>query len=58
MLVRSDYRGGQMSQGVRWFDHPIVRRLAKRTVITDGRAWTCGGPLMIDAIERLRSQAG
>ena len=54
VLVRSDYRRGQMSQGVRWLDHPVVKRLAARTVSTDGRAWTCGGPLMLDAIERLR----
>ena len=54
VLVRSDYRRGQMSQGMRWFDHPIVRRLEKRTIATDGRAWTCGGPLMVDEIERLR----
>ena len=54
VLVRSDYRRGQMSQGVRWFDHPIVKRLASRTVATDGRAWTCGGPLMLDEIQRLR----
>ena len=54
VLVRSDYRRGQMSQGVRWFDHPIVKRLAPRTVTTDGRAWTCAGPLMLDEIERLR----
>ena len=54
VLVRSDYRRGQMSQGVRWFDHPIVKRLGPRTVATDGRAWTCGGPLMLDEVERLR----
>ena len=54
VLVRSDYRRGQMSQGVRWFDHPIVRRLDARTVATDGRAWTCAGPLMLDEVERLR----
>ena len=54
VLVRSDYRRGQMSQGVRWFDHPIVKRLAARTVLTDGRAWTCAGPLMLDEVERLR----
>ena len=54
VLVRSDYRRGQMSQGVRWFDHPVVRRLASRTVTTDGRAWTCAGPLMLDEVERLR----
>lgn len=54
VLVRSDYRLGQMSQGVRWFDHPIVKRLAARTVTTDGRAWTCSGPLMLNEVERLR----
>lgn len=54
VLVRSDYRRGQMSQGMRWFDHPIVKRLERRTVTTDGRAWTCGGPLMVAEIERLR----
>ncbi len=57
VLVRSDYRRGQMSQGERWFDHPIVRRLAPRTVTTDGRAWTCSGPLMVEEIERLRRTA-
>ena len=54
VLVRSNYRRGQMSQGMRWFDHPIVNRLKRRTVTTDGPAWTCGGPLMISEIERLR----
>lgn len=57
VLVRSDYRRGQMSQGMRWFDHPIVRRLESRTMMTDGRPWTCGGPLMVEAIERLRRAA-
>ncbi len=54
VLVRSEYRRGQMSQGMRWFDHPVVRRLEQRTVTTDGRAWTCGGPLMVAEIGRLR----
>jgi iron complex transport system substrate-binding protein len=54
VLVRSDYRSGQMSQGGRWLDHPIVKRLASRTIPTDGRAWTCAGPLMVDEVERLR----
>ena len=57
VLIRSDYRRGQMSQGVRWFDHPIIKRLSSRTVATDGRAWTCGGPLMLDEVERLRRAA-
>ena len=54
VLLRSNYRSGQMSQGTRWFDHPIVKRLAGRTVATDGRAWTCAGPLMLAEVERLR----
>lgn len=54
VLLRSDYRSGQMSAGQRWFDHPIVKRLAPRTMMTDGRPWTCGGPLMIAEVERLR----
>src|SRR3954468_23187068 len=53
-LVISDYRSGQMSGGVRWLSHPIVRNAASRRIVTDGRAWTCMGPLMIAEIERLR----
>ena len=54
ILLRSDYRSGQMSSGQVWFDHPIVGRLTSRTHNVDGRAWTCAGPLMIDEVERLR----
>ena len=54
VLLRSNYRSGQMSSGLAWLDHPIVRKLESRTHVTDGRAWTCSGPLMIAEIERLR----
>jgi len=54
-LIRSDYRAGQWSRGQAWFDHPLVRRLAKRTIRTDGRPWTCAGLPMIAEVERLRS---
>ncbi len=57
VLVMSRYRAGQVSQGQRWLDHPLLARLASRKVSTDGRPWTCGGPVMIDAIERLRRDA-
>jgi iron complex transport system substrate-binding protein len=53
-LVISDYRSGQMSGGARWLSHPIVQHGASRRIVTDGRAWTCMGPLMIAEIERLR----
>ena len=56
ILLRSNYRAGQMSLGQRWFDHPVVRHSRARPVTTDGRAWTCAGPLMIGEIERLRAR--
>lgn len=56
VMLRSNYRAGQMSLGQRWFDHPIVRRSTRRAIATDGRAWTCAGPLMIGEIERLRAR--
>jgi iron complex transport system substrate-binding protein len=54
VLIRSNYRSGQISGGLRWLDHPIVRRAASVQLVTDGRPWTCMGPLMIPEIERLR----
>jgi iron complex transport system substrate-binding protein len=57
VLVQSDYRSGQMSGGSRWLNHPIVRSAGARRIVTDGRPWTCMGPLMIGEIERLRRQA-
>lgn len=54
ILLASNYRSGQLSQGQRWLDHPLIARLASRRLATDGRAWTCGGPMMIGEIERLR----
>ena len=57
VLIRSNYRSAQMSAGERWLDHPIVRHAGARQLVTDGRRWTCMGPLMIPEIERLRSEA-
>ena len=54
ILLRSNYRRAQVSLGQRWLDHPLARRAASRRVDTDGRAWTCSGPLMLQEIERLR----
>ena len=57
LLLRSDYRAGQYSNGQRWLAHPAARFAAGlRTVPTDGRRWTCMGPLMIEEIERLRRE--
>jgi iron complex transport system substrate-binding protein len=58
MLVRSDYRSGQVSAHARWLTHPLAKRaLRKRSVQTDGRVWTCMGPLMVPEIERLKREA-
>ena len=59
ILLRSDYRQGQYSSGQRWLSHPVARRArGSRTLTTDGRRWTCMGPLLIDEIERLRRELG
>lgn len=57
VLLRSDYREGQYSGAQRWLAHPVARRVrAGRTLATDGRRWTCMGPLLIGEIERLRRE--
>jgi iron complex transport system substrate-binding protein len=54
-LLLSNYRQGQESIGQRWLRHPLVERAKSQRRITDGRPWTCGGPLMVPEIERLRA---
>jgi iron complex transport system substrate-binding protein len=55
VLLRSDYRQGQYSSEQRWLSHPLAARAkAGRTLVTDGRMWTCMGPLMAGEIARLR----
>ncbi|HYJ82090.1 MAG TPA: ABC transporter substrate-binding protein [Allosphingosinicella sp.] len=56
VILRSDYRSGQYSGEQRWLSHPLARRVrGARTVATDGRAWTCMGPLLAAEIERLKA---
>jgi iron complex transport system substrate-binding protein len=58
ILLRSDYRQGQYSSGQRWLTHPAARHArGTRAVPTDGRRWTCMGPLLVDEIMRLRRAA-
>jgi iron complex transport system substrate-binding protein len=55
VLLRSDYRQDQYSRAQAWLTHPLASaRGAGQEVATDGRRWTCMGPLLIDEIERLR----
>ena len=54
LLLRSGYRADEMSGQQRWLRHPLARRVRSRTLETDGRAWTCMGPLLAGEILRLR----
>jgi iron complex transport system substrate-binding protein len=54
VLIQSNYRSGQMSSGERWLSNPIIRRSPSRKVATDGRLWTCMGPLTMSEVARLR----
>jgi iron complex transport system substrate-binding protein len=57
VLLRSDYRSGQYSGEQRWLMHPLAKATGRsRSIPTDGRAWTCMGPPMIDEVRRLRRQ--
>ena len=57
VLLRSDYRQGQYSGAQRWLAHPAARHArGGRTLSTDGRRWTCMGPLLIAEVERLRRE--
>lgn len=55
VLLRSGYRSAQTSSQQRWLSHPLSRGVrAKRTLLADGRRWTCLGPSMVGEILRLR----
>jgi iron complex transport system substrate-binding protein len=59
ILLRSDYRSGQYSGEQRWLAHPLAKGTRRsRTIVTDGRLWTCMGPLLAREAERLRRAAG
>lgn len=57
ILLRSDYRSHQYSGEQRWLAHPLANRATRsRSLRTDGRLWTCMGPLMIGEVLRLRAE--
>jgi iron complex transport system substrate-binding protein len=58
LILRSDYRAGQYSSEQKWLSHPLVAHIRRaRTLATDGRLWTCMGPLLAPEILRLRRAA-
>ena len=54
VLLRSTYRQNPHSRGQAWLAHPLARKARSKTIWTDGRPWTCMGPLMLTEIKRLR----
>ena len=57
VILRSDYRQGQYSGAQRWLSHPVAQRPPRsRIIATDGRLWTCMGPLLVAEIDRLRRE--
>jgi len=59
LLLRSNYRAGEISREGAWLTHPALRAIPHaRTITTDGRRWTCMGPSLLPEILRLRSLAG
>jgi iron complex transport system substrate-binding protein len=57
VLLRSNYRAGQYSGEQRWLAHPLAKGTRRsRSMVTDGRLWTCMGPLLADEVLRLRRE--
>jgi iron complex transport system substrate-binding protein len=58
ILLRSDYRSGEYSGEQRWLSHPLAKGTSRsQSLATDGRLWTCMGPLMAGEVLRLRRAA-
>jgi len=55
ILLRSDYRAGQMSREADWLAQPALRRVPSRRITIEGRRWTCMGPTLLPEILRLRA---
>lgn len=56
VVLLSNYRRRQASLGQRWLAHPLARPAGSTLVETDGRPWTCTGPIMLDEIHRLKAR--
>lgn len=55
VLVESRYRAEQLSSATAWRRHPASRfARTGRTLVADGRRWTCMGPSLLPEILRLR----
>jgi iron complex transport system substrate-binding protein len=59
VLILSASRDGPPALATEILRHPVLAALADRTrlVVLPGRLWNCGGPAVVEAIERLRRVA-
>jgi iron complex transport system substrate-binding protein len=55
VLIISSYRDGPAAIGTDLLRHPVLSRLSDRTrvVVIPNRLWECGGPALVEAVERL-----
>ena len=58
VLIVSASRDGPPSMATEVLRHPILSKLARtRVVVMPGRLWSCGGPGVAEAVERLDAVA-
>jgi iron complex transport system substrate-binding protein len=59
VLIVSASRDGPPALATEILRHPVIAALSDRTrvVVLPGRLWNCGGPAIVEAIERLRQVA-
>jgi iron complex transport system substrate-binding protein len=55
VLIVSSYRDGPPAMATELLKHPVLSRLSDRTrvVVIPDRLWNCGGPALVEAVERL-----
>jgi iron complex transport system substrate-binding protein len=55
VLIVSSYRDGPSAIGTDLLRHSVLSRLSDRTrvVVIPNRLWECGGPALVEAVERL-----
>jgi iron complex transport system substrate-binding protein len=60
ILIVSASRDGPPALATEILRHPVLAALSDRTrvVVMPGRLWNCGGPAVVEAIERLMQVAG
>ena len=55
VLIVGSNRDGPPAMATELLRHPVLSRLSGRTrvVVMPNRLWNCGGPALVEAVERL-----